>query len=473
MKPRNLIILAVIVLAVGAYLFLYERHQPTTDEVAERADKVFPTLERDEVESIEIVNSHGEFHLVRDDDDWKLEQPIEFEADTPTVNSLLSSLVGLRKERRLTADEVDPAAYGLDEPPMRVSLGLADDERLTLEVGEETALGSNRAVRIAGDDAIILCPGWFASDLDKELDSWRSKNVVDVSATELAALQVAAGADRIHAVRSGEEWRLLEPIADLADGDHMRNLISNLSSLRIEEFLDDGKDPAALGLEEAEYTVTLVRSEGKQPVVLEFGATREQDSATQVACRRDGRDLFWVNDVAATRLAKAPVRWRSTKVYDFDTWDAEALAIVSGDQSLRLTRSEGLWQEQSGSELDYSAVQDRLSKLADLEANEFDLMQPPTDEMGRVELGLEAPDDSSEAPAVSFTFYRPLAEGGDVLVTVSARDTVMSVDPAEVQAILSDPESLRKQEEPEPEQNEVDATSSNPDAARDLEEPGS
>jgi hypothetical protein len=457
MKTRNVIILAVIVLAVGAYLFFYERHQPTTHEVAERADKVFPTLERDEVESIEVVNSHGEFQLVRDGDDWKLLKPIEFPADTPTVNSLLSSLVGLRKERRLTADEVDPAAYGLDEPPMRVSLGIGDDERLSLEVGEETALGSNRAVRIAGDDAIILCPGWFASDLDKELDSWRSKDVVDVSSSELASLQVVAGADRIHAVRSGEEWRLLEPIVDLADGDHIQNLISNLSSLRVEEFLGDEADPAALGLEEAEYTVTLVRSEGEEPVVLEFGATRSEEDATQVACRRDGRDLFWVNDVAATRLAKAPVRWRSTKLHDFDTWDAEALTISSGDQSLRLRRSEGLWQEESGSELDYSAVQDRLSKLADLEVKEFDLMQPPTEEMGRVELGLEAPDDDSEAPAVRFVFHRPLAEGGDVLVTVSSRDSVMSIDPAAAEAVLSNPDSLLKQEEePEPEQEDTE-----------------
>jgi hypothetical protein len=473
MKARNLIILTVIVLVVGAYILFYERHQPTSDERNERADKLFPTLERDDVESIEIRNSHGEFQLVRSGDDWRLTTPIDFPADTPTVNSLLGSLLGLRQERRLAADEVDPAAYGLDEPQMHVTLGTADDERLSLEVGEETPLGSNRAVRISSDDAVIICAGWFATDLDKELDSWRSRDVVDVTEQELASLQVVAGTDRIHAARSGEEWRLLEPVSDLADGDHLQNLISNLSSLRVEEFLDDELNPEALGLDNPEYRIMLIRSEGGDPIELEFGATREQDSATQVACRRDGREYFWVNDVAATRLAKAPVLWRATKLYDFNTWDAEVLTISSGGQQLRLDRSEGMWQDESGGELDYSAVQDRLSKLAELEVREYDLMQPLTEEMGRVEMGFEAADDEAEARTVSYTFNRPLAEGGDALVTVSTRDTVMSVDPAEVQAILSDPESLRKQEELEPEQEEVEAILSDPDSLRKLEEPES
>jgi hypothetical protein len=446
MKPRNLIILAVIVLVVGAYILFYERHQPTSDERAERSDKLFPTLERDEVGSIEIHNSHGEFHLVRSGDDWRLITPIDFAADTATVNSLLGSLLGLRQERRLEADEVDPGAYGLDEPQMHVILSTADDERLSLEVGQETPLGSNRAVRISGDDAVIICAGWFASDLDKELDSWRSRDVVD-------------------------EWRLLEPVSDLADGDHLQNLISNLSSLRVEEFLDDELNPSVLGLDSPEYRVTLIRSEGGDTVELEFGTTREQDSATQVACRRNGRDVFWANDVAATRLAKAPVLWRASKLYDFNTWDAEMLTISSDGQRLRLDRSEGLWQEESGGELDYTAVQDRLSKLAELEVREFDLMQPLTEEMGRLELGLEATDDEAEARTISYTFNRPLAEGGDALVTVSTRDTVMSVDAAEVYAILSDPDSLRKPEEPEVEEQEVPAILSNPESLRKREEP--
>jgi hypothetical protein len=46
----------------------------------------------------------------------------------------------------------------------------------------------------------------------------------------------------------------------------------------------------------------------------------------------------------------------------------------------------------------------------------------------------------------------------------------MSVDPAEVQAILSDPDSLRKQEDPDSGQDEVEANLSDSDSARKLVE---
>jgi hypothetical protein len=459
MKSRNLVILAVVVAAVAAYIFLYERHQLTSEEARERAGKVFPDLDRDTVATVEIRNSHGEFVLTKSGEDWRLSEPIDFPADTPAINSVLSSLTNLSEERRLSADEVNPAAYGLDEPELGVVISTDDGLRFELEVGEETPLGSNRAVRRGGVEDIILCRGWFVTDLDKELDDWRSRDVVDVTADEVASLQLVAGPDRIHAVRDGEEWRLLEPVVDLADRDHVRNLISSLNSLRIEEFLHQETDPVDLGLDEPEYRITLIRTEGAEPVQLDFGSSRDEDGSTHVACRRDGSDLFWVNDVAATPLAKAPIRWRSGKVYGFDTWDAERFAIETDGGQLRLDRSEGLWKAPDGGELDYSAVQDRLSKLANLEAIEYDLVEPVTEHMGRVELALEAAADDEEAEpvSISYSFFRPLTDGGDAIVTVSARETVMSVDVAEAEAILADPDSLRKEEEPDlEEQSEQD-----------------
>lgn len=452
MKPRNLIILALVVAAVGAYILLYERHQPTSDEARERAEMVFPDLDRDSVTSLEVRNSHGEFRLVKSGDDWRLTEPIDFPADSPTVGSLLSSLGNLREERRLSPAEVDPSAYGLETPALSVVAETAEGRRFALDVGDEMPLGSNRAVRREGADDILLCPGYFATDLDKELDDWRSRDVVDVATDDLASLQVASGNDRIQVVRSNDDWRLVEPIQDLADRDHVSNLISNLNGLRIEQFLDNDVDPAELGLDEPEYRVTLVRTEGATPSQLEFGRTREEDGASQVACRRDGSEYFWVNDVAATRLAKAPVLWRSPKVYAFDSWDAERLTISAAGTEVELTRNEGLWTSADGGTLDYGAVQDRLSKLANLEAREFDLTAPGTPEIGRVELELKAASgaDESEPLAVSYAFYGPMEEGGDALVTVSTRGTVMSVDAETVQEILADPTLLVEAEDPEP-----------------------
>jgi hypothetical protein len=69
--------------------------------------------------------------------------------------------------------------------------------------------------------------------------------------------------------------------------------------------------------------------------------------------------------------------------------------------------------------------------------------------MGRIDLGLEteSEDEEAEPRTVTYTFYPPLAEGGDAVVTISTRDSVMSADPEAVSEILADPTSLLKQEQ--------------------------
>jgi len=329
---------------------------------------------------------------------------------------------------------VEPAAYGLDRPELSVTLTTEDDFIVELLVGDKTPLGSNRAIQISGDAGIILCSEFFVDDIDKELADWRSRDLVDVAVTDVASVQVVAGSDRIHAVRQGDSWRLLEPLEDVADQDHMRNLLQDLNNIRIEEFLDGAPDQVALGLDAPSYRITIVRSDGANPVRLDFGAINEENGSTRVACRRGEDEYFWVS-----------------------AWDAEALTISTGDATVTLERSEGLWRSPDGGELDYTAVQDRLRALADLEAIEYDLVDPITEEMGMVELAFKGDSAAEEADPVrvSYVFHRPLTEDGDAIAVVSTRGSVMSVDSEKVAEILADPELLRKQEpEPEPEIDE-------------------
>jgi hypothetical protein len=444
MRSRNLILLALVVAGLGAFIYFQERHLPTTEERRAKADTLFPDLERDQVASLDIHNTHGAFRIVKRGDSWHLVEPIEFPADETAVSSLLGSLENLKAERTLTESEVDPKAYGLDRPSIALTLTTGDGSTSSLEIGDQAALGSNRAVRRNGESSVILVSGWFVRDLDRALDEWRSRDLAEIPADDVASLVVLAGADRIELVRQGEAWRLLQPLEDVADRDHVRNLISDLDALRVEEFLDDPPPAAELGLDVPAYQVTILRSSGGDPLRLDFGSSRERDGRTQVACRRNASEHFWVDDRAATRLAKAPVRWRSTKVAAFDTWNAERLTITAGGSSVTLERKEGMWVAPQGGAVEYGAVQDRLAALAALEAVDFDLVEPATPPTGTVELELKAVGDDAEPQQLSFSFHRPLVEGGQALVRVSGRATVMSVNAATVEQILADPMALVK-----------------------------
>ena len=446
MRNRNLIILAAVVLAVAAYIFFFERHQPTSEEARDRAEKVLQDFDRDAVISIEIEGGNGRVRLERTGEEWRLREPLDYPADTSKVSSTLASLANLEADRRLGADEIDPAAYGLDEPDLSVEMRTAGDEVIALVIGDEMPLGSKRALRLGEGGEIVLASGWFVNDLDREVDDWRSREVVDVSADQVASIDIEAGGDHIKAVRVNDEWKLLRPLEDLADPDHLLALVSELDSLRIEEFLSEGVSPAELGLDAPEYEIVLVRSDGLEPLRLDLGATRDGEGGTEVACRRGDSEYFWALDRVRTRLSKAPVLWRAKKVGAFDTWDAAGLVMSRSEATVRLEREDGMWRfADDGAEVDQGEVQDRLSKLAGLEATDFDLVAPLTAEMGRIGVALPAGDEEPEAPTLSFTFFEPLTEGGRAMVRVSGRETVMGIDAAAVEAILGDLEGLRAQ----------------------------
>jgi hypothetical protein len=450
-KSKNLIILTAVVIAVLAYIVLFERHQPTSEEAREEAEKVLRGFDRDDVQAIEIESESGRVRLEKIGEKWRLREPLDFPADDSVVSSTLGSLANLSTDRRLAGDEVDPAAYGLDQPVAEVTLGMADGSDRTLAVGDELPLGSKRAILLDGGGDVLIASGWFVSDLEREVDDWRSRDVIDFLEDDVASIDIDSGPDSIRAVRLEDHWQLLRPLEDMADGDHLGGVISDLRSMRIEEFLADDVDPEELGLELPEYELTVVRSDGGEPLRLDTGLTREGESGTEVACRRGEGEYFWASERVLTRLSKAPVLWRAKKVMPFETWDAEEFTVTTPDGTASLVHDGNFWRFPDGTEANLTAVQERLRKLAELEASDYDLMAPLTPEMGTVEVVLEA-EEGGTPPVLRFSLYAPLEEGGRAMVEVNGRNNVMGVAVEEVEAILEDLDALR----PEPPEETAD-----------------
>ncbi|MBZ0112699.1 MAG: hypothetical protein K8J08_09570, partial [Thermoanaerobaculia bacterium] len=118
MRSRGLLVLAGLVLAVGAFIAFVERDLPTTDELAERADLLID-IDVDRVEK--LVVSHGEetVTLERELTDegepseseilgfgkpsvpWRMTAPLEAKADAGAVDAVLAQIAEVEKVRVL------------------------------------------------------------------------------------------------------------------------------------------------------------------------------------------------------------------------------------------------------------------------------------------------------------------------------------------------------------------------------------
>ena len=81
---------------------------------ASGADQVLPDPT---IVFVDIRDEEGEGEAPKPETEWHLTKPIEARADKSTVESLLRSLTGLKKERSVTG--TDRADAGLDQPRAR------------------------------------------------------------------------------------------------------------------------------------------------------------------------------------------------------------------------------------------------------------------------------------------------------------------------------------------------------------------
>lgn len=432
MRPARLAILAAAVVALGAYIYFSERHLPTTDELKERADKVFPTFEKDKAERILITNTHGQFELKKENDTWKLVKPVSDDANASAVTGLLSGIANLKADRTLAAKDVKLADYGLEKPRLEVTIESEGGKKAVLKLGDELPLGSTRAATTGGD-AIYLVNKYLASDIDRDLTGWRSTDLATVMANDIASMTVRNGAARVALAHAGNLWMLTEPISDLADRDRAEGLVGDLNAAKIKEFVDVPGDLAALGLASPRVEVTIVRRDKKPPIQLAFGNERDEKGSKQVACKRGDR-VFWVDDNAITHAVSPLDEWRSRKLVAFDTWNANALEIDAAGAKASLERKGGLWQA-AGKEVDSAAVSRRLQGLADLGVVAFDRPKPTGTAEGHVKVKME---DGSQVEA---TFY-PGTTTGEAIAVVPGRAGALGVDAAKVSELLADPSAL-------------------------------
>lgn len=431
MRPLRLLALALVVAAFGAFIYFYERHAPTTDQIAERKDKLFAAFQTDKATKIVLDNSHGHFELAKTGEEWKLLAPLPDDANQGSVSGLLTTLAGLKAERTFAAREVALADYGLEKPALAVRVEGADGTLATLRLGAELPLGNTRAALTDGG-SVYLVSKFVATDVDRDLAGWRSDQLARVFAADVAALTVVRGGQRVALAQNAGVWTLTEPVTDLADRERAEGLISDLGAARIKEFVDTGADRAALGLATPAAEVTIVRKDAP-PLKLAFGNERTKDGSQQLACLRDER-VLWVEKNAAARATAAAVEWRAKKLVQLDSWAADSLELGAGDKRVELRKEDGEWKA-GATVVDAGAVLRRLGVLGELEVQGFDRATPAAGALGHVKVKVEG------GAIVEATFF-PGSSDAEALAIVAGRSGAMAVDRARVGELLADPTAL-------------------------------
>jgi hypothetical protein len=267
MNPRATALLALVVAALGAFVWLYEIRG--ADDRAERSEaekRVFRGIEADDVTEVTLrAKEGGDVRLEKGEEGWRIAAPVAFPADAANAESVASTLASLRSEA--TIDEPGPLAeYGLEgAPAVRFR---AKGEEHVLRVGGRSPVGANTYVATAADRPVLVVASYRTASLERSLDDLREKRLArfDRDAVVEARVRWKGGAVRLlRDEQDPEAWRVVEPLEVAADGRTVSKLLSDLEFLRATGFDDEPSPEVRKRLEAPELEVELrTKADGKE-----------------------------------------------------------------------------------------------------------------------------------------------------------------------------------------------------------------
>ena len=275
MNWRNTLILALIALAGFAYFRFFEMKRPSTEEAKRQAQNVV-NFDRNKIDGIVIQNGDQKIEIRRRQNKWRLETPIKDQADGAVVENLLSDLESWQKEGTIPAKDIDTdksklAEYGLSNPKLKLKL-LGREKPPEILFGKDAALEGRMYVRFQNSKETYLATQSVRKDIDKKPEEFRDKKLTDVATAQVRRITLKTPAGEMELEKRGEHWDILKPLRARADDGKVGDLISQITSARIQQFVaDDRGDLRPYGLAEPRGSITLYDQEQKKDQKVELG----------------------------------------------------------------------------------------------------------------------------------------------------------------------------------------------------------
>ena len=366
MNWRYTLILAAVALAGVAYFRFFEMKRPSTEEARRQAQNVV-NFDRNKIDGIVIKNGDQQIEIRRRENKWRLETPIKDQADGALVENLLADLESWEKEgtipaKDIGADKSKLTEYGLNNPKLKLKL-LGQGRPPEIWFGNDAALEGRMYVRFQNSKETFLAKQSIRKDIDKKPEEFRDRKLTDLTAAQVRRITLKTPAGEMDLEKKGDHWDIIKPLRARADDGKVSDLISQITSARIQQFVaDDRGDLRLYGLAEPRGSITLFDESQKkdqkveigEPIkvfgredkgqMLQIGSVPEKEK-DQVYVRFAPRgSVYTLSKKTEQILNTKPADLRDNHLVRIDTNVLDRITIdASGKSKTVLARKDGNW----------------------------------------------------------------------------------------------------------------------------------
>lgn len=374
MKRYSLtIVMAVLLAGLGGYVYWVElptERAKTDTEATEK--KLLPFTER-EITGMTVHSDSGDIILTSKDGAWQITAPLQTEADTRAVQSMLRSLVLGKITRVVEEQGTALAPFGLDKPSMTLTL-TADSQQETVSIGDSGPISSTLYAMRASDKKILLTDLSTKDFLNKTLLSLRKKEILPVDSNQAERVRFTYPKTEIVLYRTDnkdnkKKWSIRYPIEAPADQPEVRTLLMKLDDLKALAFIDPGpqRDEQLKRLTKPDIKI-MVYSGGVDHTV----KLHQPDPASgeAFAVTTPEAPIYRINPMILKDLTKELFTLQDKRLLGMDGDDVAMLEVKTREEHYTLIRQNNTWvlEDAPQAALDQEKVALFVSRVVDLPA---------------------------------------------------------------------------------------------------------
>ncbi len=259
MRPRNALIVLLVVAALVAGIAVYElKIKPSQKEEAKKSGLLFPEFDMAEAGRIEIINGATTEIFVRSGSTvWKMEKE-GHAINSNYMDDIFNSIISLKGNNIVSRSKDSHERLEVDDGSgVLVKINVGGQEKAKFILGKHGKSSSTTFLRIPGEDTVYLVYQNLKSQFVKKHNDWRDKAVFSSGIENVASVKISApfpaddGTEAPAAVldvvvlkmdeESGSWMAFNEDGSTLGsfDSNKLRRAVGSLASLRSDEFADD------------------------------------------------------------------------------------------------------------------------------------------------------------------------------------------------------------------------------------------
>ncbi|MGC2660939.1 MAG: DUF4340 domain-containing protein [Bryobacteraceae bacterium] len=371
MKPRNLVIAAVVLAALSGGVWYAKRH-PDSGKPATATTPAAPKIADipdAQVKAIELAKKGAPpITLQREGGKWAITTPEALPADQDAVTAIVSSLSPITADSVVEDKTSDPGQFGLTSPSLVVTVTRKDGKTSTLKFGDDLTAGSLAYAEYNSSPKVYAVSSSVKSSFDKSLNDLRDKRLLTFDSNKLTGVELDSSKGAVDFGKNNQnDWVILKPAPYRADSFQVEDLVRKLGEAKMDltgTADDQKKADASFAGGTVVGTAKVTDSSGTE--TLEVRKNKDDYYAKSSVMK----GVYKVSSDLGTEVAKPLDDFRNKKLFDFGFVDPSKVELQQGASDKTYTKSGQDWKL-SGKTIDPASIQAFIDKLRDVAATKF------------------------------------------------------------------------------------------------------